>query len=144
MMRQEQAEEALRHLGFLNMSIVEAEVSSSDLITAIKGAYTQDAHTRAHARYRVKLHKGLLTDSHDRIIVPENTEIRALIIRESHDIEVSGHLGINKTVMRIRRHLNWNGLVRDVRQFVWSCASCQSSKSSNVSQAGLAQPSHHQ
>lgn len=143
-MRQKQAEETLKHLGFMNMSVVEAEVSSTDLVAAIKSAYAHDPHTRTlmldPARYHVKLHKGMLIDCHERIIVPSSAEIRATIIREAHDIEVSGHLGMNKTAMRVRRHFDWNGLVRDVRQFVLSCESCQSSKSSNTAPAGLAQP----
>ena len=142
--RQQQAEDALKHLGFLNMSVTEAEILSTSLVSAIKAAYADDAHTQAlmqdPARYHMSLHKGLLMDTHDRIIVPANPDVRAAIIRESHDIEVSGHLGINKTASRVRRHFDWNGLVRDVRQFVLSCNDCQSSKSSNSLPAGMAQP----
>lgn len=142
--RREQADEAMRHLGLTTMDATDASVAATDLISAIKAAYKGDAGMtkimKDPKRYHARIQDGLLIDKLDRIIVPAHRVLRTLIIRENHDIDVSGHLGISKTVMRIRKHFDWYGMVNDVYEFVSSCTECQKSKSSIVQPAGLMNP----
>ena len=47
------------------------------------------------------------------------------IMKLSHDTSESGHLGINRTIARIRSRFYWPTLFRDVRNYVVTCKICQ-------------------
>ena len=145
--RRAQADEALQHLGLATMeaSTDESGISAgTNLFESIRKAYDADEDCakmlRDPKRYHVRLEDGLIIDENGLILVPLNRTIRTTIISESHDIIVSGHLGIAKTVSRIREHFTWNGLVADVHAFVKSCAQCQANKARNVGESGLLHP----
>jgi len=61
-------------------------------------------------------------------------------LEEHHDIEISGHLGIDKTYDSLRRNYYWPKMGKDIHKFVTSCESCQRNKSDNQTPAGLLQP----
>lgn len=145
--RRAQAEEALKHLGLTVLASTSDETSaavSADLLVSIRKAYEADQECakmlRDPRRYHVQVEDGLIVDENGLIVVPASPAIRTTIISESHDIIVSGHLGIAKTVMRVREHFTWDGLVKDVHAFVKSCFECQANKSRNTGEAGLLQP----
>lgn len=71
--------------------------------------------------------------------MPNYPRLRSLIIREAHDAVTSGHLGIDKTYHRIKKHFWWKHLLTDVEDYAKPCGSCQSYKSSNLKPAGLMQ-----
>lgn len=146
-MRRAQADEALKHLGLAMMDAKKDEPGVSiatNLLKSIRQAYDDDEECskmlRDPNRYHVRIEDELIIDSNGLILVPSNPLIRSTIISESHDIIVSGHLGIKKTVSRIREHFTWNGLVADVNEYVKSCIQCQTNKSRNVGESGLLQP----
>lgn len=145
--RRAQAEEALKHLGLTVLTARPDETGvsvSTDLLGSIRQAYDADNECakilRDPKRYHMRVENGLIVDENGMILVPANPAIRTTIISESHDIIVSGHLGIAKTVMRVREHFTWDGLVSDVHAFVKSCIQCQTNKSRNAGEAGLLQP----
>ena len=43
----------------------------------------------------------------------------------AHDIELSGHFGMEATYERIKDRYYWDGMKRDVETYVKSCDSCQ-------------------
>lgn len=145
--RRAQADEALKHLGLTVLTAHYDETGSSictNLLESIRKAYDEDQEClkilRDPRRYHMTVDDRLIVDENGLILVPSSPAIRTTIISESHDIIVSGHLGIAKTVMRVRERFTWDGLVADVHAFVKSCVQCQANKSRTVGEAGLLQP----
>ncbi|XP_067629120.1 uncharacterized protein [Eurosta solidaginis] len=56
------------------------------------------------------------------------TELRHNVISAAHEQPSAAHGGIAKTVERIRRRFYWPGMVIQIREYVLSCESCQTSK----------------
>ena len=54
-----------------------------------------------------------------------------LVLKYSHDIKASGHLGVTKTLKRVRQRYYWPGLQRDVRAYVVGCEKCAKRKGPN-------------
>lgn len=67
------------------------------------------------------LKDGLLTKS-SKLVIPK--ALRQQYVTEAHDSPLGGHMGEYKTLDRLRQHYQWNGMARDVRAHVQSCASC--------------------
>ena len=59
-------------------------------------------------------------------IVPQSQ--RRLVLRLSHDVPSSGHLGIKKTLSKVRQNYYWPGLEQDVKIYVTGCETCQKGK----------------
>lgn len=57
--------------------------------------------------------------------VPENPEERKELIREAHELCVKGHMWIQKTLEKLRTKYNWNGITKEVEQYVKNCKTCQ-------------------
>lgn len=53
---------------------------------------------------------------------------RKEILRECHDAKTSGHLGVRKTLARVRERFYWPGLQADVRIYVTGCPQCRKRK----------------
>ena len=56
---------------------------------------------------------------------------RRHVLNYSHDHKTAGHLGVTKTLSKIRQAFYWPGLQRDVRQYIAGCEVCMKSKSPN-------------
>ena len=50
---------------------------------------------------------------------------RREVLRLAHALPLAGHLGINKTYLKILSHFYWPGLKKDVTQYCKSCHVCQ-------------------
>ena len=57
------------------------------------------------------------------VVVPQ--QFRSGILRLSHDIPISGHLGVNKTRNRILANFYWPGIFSDVATYCRTCDTCQ-------------------
>jgi hypothetical protein len=55
------------------------------------------------------------------IVVPDNYNLRKLIIRETHDSPYAGHYGITKTLRTVGKLFWWPSLKVDVTDFISSC-----------------------
>ncbi|KAJ8040010.1 hypothetical protein HOLleu_14191 [Holothuria leucospilota] len=55
------------------------------------------------------------------------------ILRNFHNSEISGHLGITKTIEKIRKRFYWYGLRKDVEDHCRACAQCAQHKGPNKS-----------
>lgn len=60
------------------------------------------------------------------IVVPRSK--RKEILQEYHNNYSGGHLGINKTIDKIRRQFYWCDLSSDVKDWIQSCEVCQKVK----------------
>ena len=72
--------------------------------------------------------------------IPNNQEIREKLLAEAHDTQLSGHLGVNKTVAQLRRRFWWPAMAESVADYVRTCGLCQVNKPSSKRKLGLLQP----
>ena len=57
--------------------------------------------------------------------MPENSEIRRLVIAELHEIPFMAHPGVSKTVCKVRNSFYCKGMASDIRKFVEAYLVCQ-------------------
>ena len=90
--------------------------------------------------------KGFLEDEHDslwfedRIYVPNDPEIRKLILQEAHDSLYSIRLGNTKKYLDLKESFWWTGMKKDIAEYVAVCDVCQRVKEDHQKPAGLLQP----
>ena len=75
-----------------------------------------------------------------RLVVGNDIHLKAKILSILHDSALAGHSGTLATYKRISALLYWPKMVKDVREFVRMCVTCQRYKPGNSSPAGLLQP----
>ncbi len=89
-----------------------------------------------HQFQRFELHDGILvrrwdeTDTGSTVfqtVLP--TAERRCVLTYSHDDKTAGHLGIKKTLARVRQRFYWPGLQNDVRTYINGCEICARRKS---------------
>lgn len=72
----------------------------------------------------------------DTFVVP--VSLREEVLGFCHDSAVSGHMGQNKTYMRLKRSFLWHNMAKDCNAYVRSCAICNRSKKPHIhARAGL-------
>ncbi|GMF64275.1 unnamed protein product [Phytophthora fragariaefolia] len=94
---------------------------------------------RVH-RYRV--YNGLLLysavdDKADRVVVPDDHELKLRITYEYHDAPTSVHPGREKTYLLLTRDFYWRHQYKWVRKYVRACEVCQRVKPAPFAQAPL-------
>jgi len=57
----------------------------------------------------------------NRICIPDNAEMKKMILDESHRSNLSIHPGTTKMYHDLKKLFWWFGLKRDVAQFVYAC-----------------------
>ena len=66
--------------------------------------------------------------------------LKQKIMSLCHDLPLTGHMGIAKTLLRIRMNYIWYRMAKDVELFVKSCNVCNRNKKANTkAKAGLGQ-----
>jgi len=76
----------------------------------------------------------------NRICIPDDAEMKKMILEESHRSSLSIHPGATKMYHDLKKFFWWSGLKRDVSQFVYACLICQKSKVEHQKPAGLLAP----
>ena len=71
-----------------------------------------------------------------RVIVPDNLDVKSLLVSELHNVPYSVHPGVQRTISKVRRYFWWKGMAGDIREFVESCPTCQLEKSDHTLQKG--------
>ncbi|KAL7886844.1 hypothetical protein AOLI_G00045650 [Acnodon oligacanthus] len=66
--------------------------------------------------------------------------MRGTLLRYYHDHPTAGHLGVTKTLARLRLRFFWPKMASDVKMYVLSCSVCQLTKPSQRKPAGLMAP----
>ena len=90
--------------------------------------------------------KGFREDEHgtlwfeDRVYVPNNIEIRKLILQEAHDSPYSIRPGNTKMYLDLKERFWWTGLKKDIAEYVAVCDVCQRVKAEHQKPVGLLQP----
>ncbi|UYV63925.1 hypothetical protein LAZ67_2006034, partial [Cordylochernes scorpioides] len=62
------------------------------------------------------------------------------ILKEYHNHMICGHLGVTRTMHRLKDKYFWPSMLKDVVEYVRTCHLCQSRKGSNQLPAGLLHP----
>src|SRR3954466_11626156 len=57
----------------------------------------------------------------NRLVVPENEDLRQLILKEAHDTPLSIQPGSTKMYQDLRKRFWWTRMKRDIAQFVAEC-----------------------
>ena len=73
------------------------------------------------------------TDNHSEkflFVVPDS--LKEEVMSLNHDLPLTGHMGIVKTVSRIRNSYIWYKMNEDIELFVRSCSVCNKNKGANV------------
>ncbi|KAL4152823.1 hypothetical protein QTP88_000656 [Uroleucon formosanum] len=58
-------------------------------------------------------------------------EEKLMIFKQCHDSIIGGHVGIHRTIKKIKTQFNWRGLKEDVIEYIKNCESCQKGKVTN-------------
>ena len=84
--------------------------------------------------------EGFVLKRKSRIVVPDDVDLRRLIIAEYHDTPYSGHYGIEKTRKAVGQLFWWTSLTEDVTKYISCCVLCQRNKSRRHRPFGALQP----
>uniref|UniRef100_A0A8C5G2M7 Gypsy retrotransposon integrase-like protein 1 n=1 Tax=Gouania willdenowi TaxID=441366 RepID=A0A8C5G2M7_GOUWI len=68
------------------------------------------------------------------------TSIRSTLLDYYHDHPTAGHLGVSKTLARLRFRFFWPKMAADVKRYVTSCTVCQFTKPCQKKPAGFMVP----
>jgi len=65
-------------------------------------------------------------------VVEDNVDIpneeRKKILQEFHEQPIGDHLGMNRTVDRIKLYTSWPGMKQDIEDYIRKCEVCQNNK----------------
>lgn len=75
-----------------------------------------------------------------RLVLPKDSPRIPKLIAEFHNTPMGGHSGYLRTYKRIASVLFWEGMKKQVQEFVAKCTICQQNKYEARSPAGLLQP----
>jgi len=75
-----------------------------------------------------------------RICVPDDAEVRKLILEEGYKSRLSLHPSMTKMYQDLKETFWWQGMKRDVAQFVSACLTCQKAKVEHQRPDGILQP----
>lgn len=89
-------------------------------------------------------HKFVLKDGlvfwQDKIVIPDDRNVKNKLLKEFHSSPVGGHAGITRTIARISAHFFWKNMKQRIKHFVQNCLICQQAKHDTRAPAGLLQP----
>ena len=74
------------------------------------------------------------------IAVPDVASAKAAILRELHDSNYAGHVGIHRTVYNVKRIYWWPEKAKDIREFVKACDTYRRNKGLQRAPAGKLMP----
>jgi hypothetical protein len=115
------------------------------LLEKIRMAQEKDDET---IRLKGKINKGMgfyitsdvLLKYQNRICIPNDKEIKKLILEEAHFSPYSIHHGGTKINCDLKKYFWWNGMKRDIAEFVERCSTCQQVKAEHQRPVGPLQP----
>src|SRR5580658_1374696 len=106
-----------------------------------KGTATAEMERYAREKgKRFEERMGVWYDEEGRMWVPADPKTRRGLVREYHDEPHVGHPGRDKTLELLRRDYVWDGMRKDVEEYVKTCTVCQRTKIFPHKPIGLLQP----
>ena len=77
---------------------------------------------------------------HDRVCVSKDAELIQKILHEAHSGCLQVHPGSTKMYNDLKKIYWWNGMKRDISEFIAKCLICQQVKAEHQVPSGLLQP----
>eukprot|EP00253_Pinus_taeda_P029605 PITA_29605 len=77
---------------------------------------------------------------HKRLYVPNENNLRKLILDEFHTSHYTGHPGYQKMIVALRKEHYWPKMKKEVAEYLARCLECQQIKAEHMHPAGLLQP----
>jgi len=99
----------------------------------------QELLVNSKAREGYELRKGRLFYQ-GKLVLPKKYSRIPCLIKELHESPLGGHSGYFRTFKRITGVVYWEGMRRDIKEFVMQCEICQRNKTETLAPAGLLQP----
>ncbi|QSZ29100.1 hypothetical protein DSL72_003610 [Monilinia vaccinii-corymbosi] len=87
----------------------------------------------------LSLSDGLLLYNH-KLVVPNDDDLRTLLIREAHNSVSTAHPGVRKTYLLLAEQYYWRGMVATIAQYIRNCHSCKRSSAPRDRTPGLLHP----
>eukprot|EP00253_Pinus_taeda_P009241 PITA_09241 len=75
-----------------------------------------------------------------RLVVPNDNNLKNLILNEFHTSHYAGHPGYQKMLTALRKEYYWPGMKKHVAEYIARCLECQQIKTEHQHPAGLLQP----
>ncbi|KAK2448109.1 hypothetical protein QL285_007407 [Trifolium repens] len=72
-----------------------------------------------------------------RVCVPNDTEMKKMILDEGHKTRLSIHPGMTKMYQDLKLHFLWQGMKRQVAEYVAACLTCQKAIVEHQKPAGM-------
>ena len=72
-----------------------------------------------------------------RIYLTPASKFKATILKESHNLPATSHVGFYKTYHNIRQSFYWKGMSKEIHKYVAKCNICHRNKSENILTPGL-------
>ena len=114
---------------------------SSNMATQFETAYAQDPFfldQNLQKNPKLQFEQPLWIQN-SRVCVPDNKDLKFLLIKEYHDFPTSGHFGTDKTINLLSRCYTWKGMARDI----CSCYICERVETLTQFPTGLLNPLFH-
>ena len=72
--------------------------------------------------------------------IPDDIDLKNMILHDNHDSKIAGHFGIYKTLERLKHNYHWHRMEEDVKDNVRACDTCQRDKPSRHRRYGQLEP----
>jgi hypothetical protein len=72
--------------------------------------------------------------------VPNNQELKNMILKEMHNVHYAGHPGYQKTITAVKKPYYWPDLKKEVANYITRCMECQKFKDEHKNPVGFLQP----
>jgi hypothetical protein len=122
----------------------QSTIDAASLLAQVKAAAAQDDEYQLRlskaGQMGLQVRDGLLYTEDGILHLPGSRDIQRQFLHEIHDTQTGGHLGVSKTLRKLRQRVYWYGMDRDVAQYVLSCVTCSTSKTSQQMPAGKLVP----
>jgi hypothetical protein len=82
---------------------------------------------------------GILVYRH-RVYVPNDQELKILLLSEMHKVPYDGHPGYHKTIVMVKKQYYWPAMKNEVTNFIARCLEFQKVKAEHRHPTGLLQP----
>ena len=126
-------------------SLLREEVLYREIIEEIESTGKKEI-LRGQEKYRIQKKNlvvhvtGQPEDSqYWRMVVPDDLEVKSLLVSELHSVPYAAHPGVQRTIGKVRRYFWWKGMVGDIREFVEACPTCQLEKIDHTMRKGSLQ-----
>ena len=72
--------------------------------------------------------------------IPNDRDLKNMILHDNHDSKIAGHVGIYKTLERVKHNYHWHKMEEDVKDYIRACDTCQRDKPSRYCRHGQLKP----